>query len=436
MFSIFIATILGIILKPFPMSVVALIGLLAAILTKTLDGDAQAFSGFASPVIWLIVYVFFIARGFIQTRLGNRIAYHFVKLLGGHSLGLGYGMVLTELFIAPVIPSNAARAGGIMYPIMQSIATSLGSEPTSEESARKLGGYLAQVCCHGNLITSAMFLTAMAANPMAQSLASAYGIDITWMNWFQAAIVPGLLSLFILPLFLYIVYPPRLKKLTFAKKMAEEKLQDMGPMSRNEWTMSAIFILMLVLWIWGGAYGINSATTGLIGLLLLIFSKILSWNDILDEKQAWDTLIWFAILVSMAKFLQTFGFVDWFSGNIGALFKGIAWPKAFLGLILVYFYSHYFFASNTAHVGAMYAAFLGVAVFCGVPSLLAALVLGFCSSLFSSMTHYGSSACVVLYGSGYVPITTWWGLGLLVSVMNLLIWGISGAFWWKTLGLW
>ncbi|HLD96050.1 MAG TPA: DASS family sodium-coupled anion symporter, partial [Alphaproteobacteria bacterium] len=273
-------------------------------------------------------------------------------------------------------------------------------------------------------------------NPMAQTLALSQNVTLDWMLWFKAAIVPGLISLLLLPLVLYFIYPPEVKKLPDAIDIAKAKLLEMGPMSIKEWIMTGVFAFMLVLWIKGEAYGISSTLTALLGLTLLILTNILNWDDILNEKEAWHTLVWFAILVTMAKFLQDFGFVTWFSGCVGKVFHGYEWHHAFLGLILVYFYSHYLFASNTAHVGAMYGAFLGVAVAAGVPPVLAALVLGFCSSLFSSMTHYGSSSCVVLFGTGYVPITTWWVLGFIISVFNLLIWLGSGAFWWKALGLW
>ncbi|MBI1954359.1 MAG: DASS family sodium-coupled anion symporter, partial [Proteobacteria bacterium] len=396
LFVIFIATIVGIILKPYPMGVIALFGLIAACLTGTLDLGKEGLSGYGSPVIWLIVYVFFIARALIKTQLGTRIAYFFVSLLGRYSLGLGYGLAVTELMIAPVIPSNAARAGGIMYPIMKSIAESLGSRP-GDGTERKLGAYLTQICCHANLITSGIFLTAMAANPLAQTLAATQGVTITWGNWFIASVVPGLLSLFILPLALYIVYPPEVKVLPHAVDLAKSKLKEMGPMKPQEWIMTGIFVFMLVLWVGGENYGISSTLTALAGLILLIATNILDWEDILKEKEAWHTLIWFAVLVTMAKYLQDFGFVTWFSVSVGKLFSGFEWYTTFLGLILVYFYSHYIFASNTAHVAAMYGAFLSIAIAAGVPALLAALVFGFCSSLFSSMTHYGSASSVVLY---------------------------------------
>ncbi|MDF3034256.1 MAG: 2-oxoglutarate translocator [Alphaproteobacteria bacterium] len=434
LFAIFTATILALICRPLPLGAVCLMSMVIAVMAQDLT-LSQALSGFGNPVIWLILLVFFIARAFIKTHLGMRIAYFFVSLIGKHTLGLAYGIVGTELLIAPVIPSNGARAGGIMYPILKSIAESLDSR-VGDGTERRVGAYLTQVCFQGNLITSAMFLTAMAANPMAQSMAKAAGVDITWTNWFTAAIVPGLLSIILIPLLLYFVYPPEIKHHPHAMQLAKDKLKEMGPMSRDEWTMVGVFIFMLFFWIFGIYWHIEATTTALIGVSLLLLTNVLSWEDVLNEKEAWHIFIWFGVLVTMANYLQILGFVDWFSLNVGGLIKGYDWEMVFLAIVLVYFYSHYLFASNTAHVGAMYAAFLAVAIASGTPPLLAALVLGFCSNLFSSMTHYGSTASVVLYGAGYVPLGTWWSLGLLVSIANLVIWLGAGGVWWKVLGLW
>lgn len=432
--SIFVATIVGIITKPMPMGAVALLSLAITIATGTLKMEPDALSGYSSNVIWLVVYVFFIARGFIKTQLGTRIAFFFVRLFGRKALGLGYSLVATELVISPFVPSSAARSGGIMYPVVNAISESLESYP-HDGTNRKIGAFLNQVSYHGNLITSAMFLTAMAANPMMQSFAEAQGITITWSNWALAAIVPGILSLILIPLLLYIVYPPSLKTFDNAVEIAQDRLTEMGRMSRQEWIMSGIFVFMLTLWVVGEHIGINSATTALMGLCLLLLTRILTWDDILNEKEAWHTLVWFAILVMMARYLQILGVIAWFSGHVNNLVIGLDWQVAFTILVLIYYYSHYLFASNTSHVSAMYAAFLAVAVAVGTPPLLAALSLGFCSSLFSAMTHYGSSSSAIFFGAGYVPIGTWWFLGFLVSVANLVIWFGSGMVWWKMIGV-
>ena len=165
-------------------------------------------------------------------------------------------------------------------------------------------------------------------------------------------------------------------------------------------------------------------------------TRVLTWEDILKEKGAWDTFVWLSTLVMMASYLSKLGLVTWFSGGIGGMFAGIGWLPAFLALSLVYFYSHYFFAGNTAHISSMYAAFLAVALAVGTPPILAALVLAFFSNLFSSMTHYGTGPAPVLFGAGYVRLADWWRLGAIVSVVNVAIWLLIGGVWWKILGLW
>ena len=432
--AIFVATIVGIIVKPLPMGAVAIIGIAMTALTNTLP-IADALSGFSNGTIWLIVLAFFISRGFIKTGLGTRIAYLFVALLGKKTLGLGYGLIASDLVLAPAIPSNTARAGGVIFPVLRSLAKTYNSEP-DDGTARKIGAYLTVTAFQGTVITSAMFLTAMAANPLAAKLAGDMGIEITWGGWALAALVPGLISLIVVPLLIYKLYPPEIKETPGATKFAREKLAEMGKMGSNEWMMLGVFVLLLVLWIFGKQLSLNATTAALIGLGVLLLSGVLNWTDVRREEGAWDTLIWFSALVMMATFLSKLGLIPWFSEWMGTAVGGSGWLVAFLILSLAYFYSHYLFASNTAHVSAMYAAFLAVAVAVGTPPLLAALVLAFFSNLFSSMTHYGTGPAPVLFGAGFVDTGTWWKLGGLISIVNIVIWLGIGGLWWKVLGLW
>ncbi|HUM71172.1 MAG TPA: DASS family sodium-coupled anion symporter, partial [Chloroflexota bacterium] len=263
------------------------------------------------------------------------------------------------------------------------------------------------------------------------------GITITWGTWAIAALVPGIICLILIPLLLYKIYPPEIKETPAAAQIARDKLTEMGKMKGSEWIMLGAFFLLLVLWIFGPTrLGMDATTAALIGLAFLLLTTVLNWGDILNERGAWDTLVWFAALVMMATQLNKLGFIPWFSEQMGVMVEGYNWVPAFLVLSLVYFYSHYLFASNTAHVSAMYAPFLAVALVVGTPPLLAALVLAFFSNLFSSMTHYGTGPAPVLYGSGYVPMSDWWRLGLLISVINIVIWLGIGGVWWKILGMW
>lgn len=410
MLAIFVGTILGLILQPLPTPSVALVGLGAAMITGTMAAKSEALTGFGNSSIWIIVAAFFIADGFLITGLGKRIALLFVRALGKSSLGLSYGMAITDLVLAPATPSNTARAGGVIYPIIRSLSEVNGSTNETPESRRKLGSYLLMTEAQVNTITSAMFLTAMAGNPLAQKFAHDRGINLDWGTWALAAIVPGLAALIVMPWIMSKIYPPTIKKTPDAPEHARQELHEMGPMSSKEWIMLGTFVMLLILWITGTSLGIDATSAAFFGIAILLVTKVLTWKDMAKNSSAWSTLIFFAVLV------------------------GMAWPMAFAILVLAYFFIHYMFASNTAQVVALYAVFLGAAVAAGVPPMFAALFLGFMGNLIGGITHYASGPAGVYYGSGYFSVGEWFKIGFMAAIVNLVIWGAVGTAWLFALG--
>ncbi|PNZ31813.1 2-oxoglutarate/malate translocator-like protein [Staphylococcus petrasii] len=434
MFAIFVATIVGCITQPMSIGAVSILGFTLTVLVGVVD-TKTAVQGFGNPSIWLIAMAFFISRGFVKTGLGRRIALQFVKLFGKKTLGLAYSLVGVDLILAPATPSNTARAGGIMFPIIQSLSKSFDSDP-KQGTERKMGAFLLFTEFQGNLITAAMFLTAMAGNPLAQNLAEKTAhVHITWMNWFLAAIVPGLISLIVVPFIIYKMYPPTVKETPDAKKWAEDQLSEMGGISKAEKFMIGIFIVALLLWMTGSYIGIDATLTAFIALSLLLITGVLNWKDVLNETGAWNTLVWFSVLVMMADQLNKLGFIPWLSHLIAHSLGGLSWPIVLIILIVFYFYSHYLFASSTAHVSAMYAALLGVAVAAGAPPLFSALMLGFFGNLMASTTHYSSGPAPIIYGAGYISQKRWWLMNLALGIVYFIIWLGIGSLWMKLIGL-
>lgn len=434
MFAIFVATIIACITQPMTIGAVSIIGFTIMVLVGIMD-TKSAVQGFGNSSIWLIAMAFFISRGFVKTGLGRRIALQFVKLFGKKTLGLAYSLVGVDLILAPATPSNTARAGGIMFPIIKSLSESFGSTP-KDGTERKMGAFLIFTEFQGNLITAAMFLTAMAGNPIAQSLAEKTAhVHITWMNWFIAAIVPGLISLIVVPFIIYKMYPPTVKETPNARKWANEQLDEMGKISLAEKFMIAIFIIALALWVTGSFINVDATLKAFIALSLLLLTGVLNWKDILNETGAWNTLVWFSVLVLMADQLNKLGFIPWLSKIIAHSLGGFSWPIVLILLILFFFYSHYLFASATAHVSAMYAALLGVAVAAGAPPLFSALMLGFFGNLLASTTHYSSGPAPILYASGYVSQKRWWLMNLVLGIVYFIIWIGLGSLWMKLIGI-
>ncbi|KAD3338593.1 hypothetical protein R6Q59_026588 [Mikania micrantha] len=437
LFAIFLTTIVGLILGPLPVGAWAFVCLTISVVTKTLPFK-DAFAAFTNEVIWLIVVSFFFSRGFVKTGLGDRLAMYFVRWLGKSTLGLAYGLAICEAILSPAMPSTTARAGGIFLPIISSLATAAESRP-KDDSARKLGAFLIQSQFQSSSSSSALFLTAAAQNMLCLKLADSLGVKIRspWLAWFKASCLPALASLMLTPFIVYKIFPPETKHTADAPVLAKNRLQEMGPIKRNEWVMMGTMLVTVALWISGESLDISSVVAAMLGLSVLLLLGVLSWDDCLSEKSAWDTLAWFAVLIGMATQLTVLGVVPWLSKCVASFLKSLSvgWPLALLILQSVYFFIHYLFASQTAHVGALYSAFLSMHLTAKVPGAFSALLLAYNTNLFGALTHYSSGQAAVYYGAGYVKLPDVFKLGIFMALINIAIWGLIGALWWKILGL-
>ncbi len=457
--ALFVGIIAGIIGKAMPIGAMAMLAITLVALTgvtvpELVDGEPvknpagqamkDALSSLNNSLIWMIGVAIMISRGLLKTGLGARIGYLLISWFGKRTLGVGYSLAIADLFIAPVTPSNTARGGAIVHPIMKSIALSFDSNPENGTEG-KIGKYLALVNYHANIITCCIFITATAPNPLVVELvakATNSDIHLTWGTWFMAMVVPGLVALLIMPVVLYFLYPPEIKQTPNATALAKEELRKMGPMQRNEKIMLAIFLLLLVLW--AGVpemlFGvkIDATATTFLGFSLCLLTGVLTWEDALKEKGAWDTIVWFAALVMMANFLNKLGLIGWLSDYLQADISGMGldWVGGCALLVAAYVYSHYMFASGTAHVTAMFGAFYGAGLALGAPPMLFALVMAASTGIMMSLTHYASGSSPVIYGSNFVTMQEWWKAGFIMSVLELLIFGTIGIMWWKVLGYW
>lgn len=431
---LFGATVCSLITRPLPSGALVLTAITAGIFLGLITVQ-DALSGFGNVTVWLIVAAFLFARAFVQTRLGERIAYSIVRRIGGSPLRLGYSIVLADLVMAPMTPSNTARAGGILFPIALNVARAFGSEPGP--TASRIGAFLMKTLYQGDLVVSAMFLTATAPNPLVAELArQGSSTEVTWMMWAVAASVPGAVGLVLVPYVVFRLCPPALHETRAAQSLAAERLQAMGPLTRRERVMLAVFSLVLLLWLSSEWHGFSATAVAYVGLTLLLLTRALDWQDLLDEKGAWDALIWFGGLVMLATQLDKAGFPKALADAAAGFVSGWPWLGALIALLLVYFYSHYAFASLVAHATAMFPAFFAVAIGLGAPPLLAALALGFFSSLNAATTHYGTGPAPILFGAGYLTQAQWWRVGFLMSLVHLAIWLPIGFLWWKIIGLW
>lgn len=432
--AIFAATITGSIVRPIPGAAIVLLGVTALPIFNVMKIN-EVLTGYADPVVWLVLAAFFISRGMIKTGLGRRIAFLFIKAIGRHSLGLSYALASTEAVLATVIPSTGARSGGIIFPIAKSLAEAYESRPGP--TARRLGAFLMASVYQCNVVVCAMFLTGQASNPIIARFArEVTGIDLTYARWAIGAIVPGVVSLIAVPFLLYQVFPPEIKHTPAASDFASQELRAMGPMKWSEKLMLFVFGIVAVLWMTNQFHGIDYAAVALLGISVLLITGVLDWEDLITEKAAWAVFIWYGGLIRMAEALGQTGLTKRFAEAAAGLTTGWKWWLALASLLLIYFYAHYVFASITAHVTAMFVPFLIVILAAGAPPFLAVLSLAYFSNLSASLTHYGTTPAPIYFGAGYTSQRTWWWLGLIASITTIIIWSVVGVAWWKILTYW
>lgn len=449
MFAVFVATIVGCITKPLPIGGTTLIGLIVTVLVglapigdvvdpKTGVVTKGILSAFSNSAAWLIAMAFIMAYGISKTGLGNRIAYWMIRRFGKKSIGIGYAITGLELILGALIPSNSARTGGVVWPVTQSISESYGSKP-NDPSRKKIGAYLDFMAFHANTISTALFITGAAPNLVASQMAAQKGYNMSWISWFIAALVPVIVATIVVPIVIYKIFPPEIKETPNAKKWADDRLTEMGPVSKPEKIMAGVFLIAIVLWVLSGIIKIPQLDSTFVAFLavgLLLLTGVLTMNDALKQTGAWNILIWLSILVFMAGKLISFGFIDWFSKTIQTSLHGVSWQIVLLILVILMFYTHYFFASGTAHITALYLPFLSVAVATGAPLKLAAMLLAFTGAINASTTHYANGPASILATTGYVKQGEWWKMNFLLGIIYLLIFGVIGTLWMKIIGMW
>lgn len=432
--GVFVATIISFLLRPLPMGPMVLLALIALAATGTVPYK-QLIGGYGNSTVWLVVAAFLIAGVVQRTGFGRRIALILVRRLGDSTVGLGYSICAAELLLGPCVPSNTARGGGILAPIVKSLCVALGSHP--EKEPERFGQFLVQTGAHANLITASMFLTGMAANPMvSEAAAKIFGVEFGWGTWALGALVPGLVGLALLPLLMHRLARPTITDVSAARQQAGAELHEMGPWSREQLVTSGVFALLLLLWSTKALHGLGTGLVAWIGVAVLLVSGTERWEDVTRNHKAWDTLIWLGGLLTMATALKDSGVVTWFAGIMEYQVSGLGGVSVSLALALVYFFSMYGFSMFTAHIAALVAAYFAVAASAGAPPMLTVALLAYFSCLCGCTTNYSTGPVIIYFGLGYVKAPAWFRTGLVVALFHLAVWLGVGMPWWRVLGWW
>lgn len=433
-FAVYLATIVGLVLRPYPEPVILVVALSS--LGVLLHKQAVLMTGFSASASWLILTAFMIGAAFHKTGLGARIAYYLIRKLGKTVLGLGYVAAFTDFILAPAIPSNLARTGAIITPIFENIATSLNSNPGA--TRRKCGAYFMVLLFAITNTTGTIFMTGTSMNPLLLSFAQEIlHVEITWFSWLQAAFVPGLFILLVIPWLFNKVYPSEIKTIDNTT-LVNEALEKLGPVSKQEKILAVLFIGAILAWLTGGITKIDASTVAIGFLGCSILTGLLTWEDCLNAKSGWSTFFWYSGIMGISSALSKAKFFDWLASLVlsNVSFEGFS-ELTIMGAMLVFsILIRYLFASGGSYVASMIPVLFTIAAAAKVSPLPIAFLLFFSASFASNVTHYSGAVGVVLFGLGYNTKKEFWGLGALFAVLCFAVHMTISLGYWKLIGLW
>jgi len=437
--AVFAATIVGFLTRPVSMAPMVLVGLIVLLAVGAFGSGVEAvehmLAGFADATVWLVVAAFLLSGTVVRTGFGRRIALLLIHALGRTTLGLGYAIAGTELLLGPIIPSNTARGGGVMAPIVRALAQALGATP--DNARRRTGGYLVLCASHANLIAAAMFFTGMAANPQLGVFArDVLGVRWDWTTWLLGSWVPGLVSMALLPWYLYLLHRPELTRSPAAREEAAAELRAMGPWNLPQVTVGLLLVAMVAAWATQPLHGVHPAGVALVGIACILVLGLDHWENMTGDRGAWDALMWLGGLVAMAERLEAEGVMAWFAREMQHQVAGFSGVAAAIVIALIYFFSMYGFSMLTGHIMAMASVFFLVAKAAGSPPLLVVALISYFSNLCACLTNYSTGQVVIYSGFGYVSTRRWFAIGFSVAMFHLAIWLGVGLPYWKLLGWW
>ena len=426
LFAIFAGSIFSVVVGALPILTASVFAVATAVLTGLLQPD-DAYAGFANGTILLIVVAFLVAGAVVKSGLSTRAGYWMVSWFGKSTLGLSYSIFVLDAVIAPAFPSNTARSG-VLYPLAFSLADAAGAKP-NQAQRRNLGAFLMFSGIASLSVSSALWLTAMAANPLGTEIARGHGVEIGFGRWLLAASVPTTCAIVVLPWALHRMIQPEVRATPDAPAAARKALAALGPLTRKEWIVLSVFAGMVVLWASAATIGLDSTAIAFLGLGALLATGGITLQDIAQQGDVLATFIWFAVLFTLSSQLNQLGFMGFLGGRLASALSGLASPTAGLVLVAGYILLHYLFVSQTAHLLALFGVFLDVGVRLGVNPMVLAFQLLFATNYFSVIAPQGSSANLLFAGSGYLSDGELYKLGAITTMISFLIYAVVGTPW-------
>jgi len=405
-----------------PLAVTSLLGMALLPLVGAMSA-ANVYSLFGNKAVFFILGAFILAAGIMKSGLSEHLALAVFKRFGKTSRRLLLSMLLLPAVMACFMPEHAVAA--VLLPIIWSIVYGLGLKPGNRYAAAI---FLAMAW--GAVIGGVMTLLGGARGPLAMAIVEEMtGQSFTFVDWTLAA-APIVLGVLLTAAILLLRFAPHEDiDMQGAMHRIHERQLELGLMDVRGKSMAVLMFFTVVAWIFmSETFGL--ASIALLAVVTMFSLRIVGWKEIQSHID-WGIVLMYGGAIAIAKSLEKTGAAEW----VATAF----WPEAMTGIAVLALVALFTMLltegiSNSAAVAIMLPVAIPLGALAGFDPITVALSVGIVSG-FAFMLPMGTPANAMVFGTGYIQLSSMIALGSQLAFVAFVLFVLSTMFWWPLIGL-
>lgn len=395
----------------------------------------DALAGFSSSSTYLIVGAFLLTAAMVKSKVGNRITYHILLLVGTNARNISFGIMCVNLLLAFMIPSSTARTA-MMLPICLNIIKQYHG--TSKTRTKFGANIMMTLCCTNSTISSGI-LTSTITNPMAvEYIQNAIGQTVTYRQWLiwggPPALLCTLLAWILIQLFFRSEKPTQNNEVEYIKT----ELNRLGKISGEEKRVLIILGAAVVLWFLSESISLDSTTICLLCGCILCIPKLgnLNWKDC---KENISISVMFVVSggISLGAAMNNTGTATWLAENIFKLLglENLSASMLIIAMMVIVQFMHIFFAGTATMANVFFPVIAGIATVSGVSPLVLILISAFMIGGYPILMFFNTTPNILCYDTGQLTSGDFLKYGLALSVVACLVYSVCVKWYWPLIGL-
>jgi anion transporter len=394
----------------------------------------DALSGFASGSTYLIVGSFILAAAMLKNGLGRRITCGLLLKIGVRPLKISFGLVVTNIIMAFLIPSSTARTAMLLPLCLSIIHEYRGSE---EARARYAANLLLTQCVTSSTI-SAGIMTSTISNPLAvEYIKNASDEIITFGQWFMWGFPAALIMTGAAWVVIQVFFPVKDTDNQSGREYLLTEFQKMKHMNSQEAKTAAIIGLTVLMWVFGAQIGIDATTAVLIGAVLLFMPgvRVLDWHDCQKEINL-GVVFLISGGISLGDAMVKTGTSDWLAESLFSFMPGNT-PVlvSVITVIVVIQFMHVFFMGTATMANVFFPILAGLASHFNVRTASFIVPAAFMIGGYPVLTFFNTTPSILCYDTGYLRAADFIKTGIPISIISCILYSICACWYWPMMGL-